>query len=37
MKTTSNTNPRAPHERGTFRNKEGRIELALADYAAYRE
>jgi len=25
------------HERGVFRNKEGRLELALADYAAYRE
>ena len=27
----------ARHDRGVFRNKEGRLELALADYAAYRE
>jgi hypothetical protein len=34
---TGITDPRARHGRGVFRKKEGRLELTLADNAAYRE
>jgi hypothetical protein len=37
VKVTGTTDARARHKRGVFHCKEGRLELGLADYTAFRK
>jgi hypothetical protein len=37
VKVTGSTDACARHKRGVFRSKEGRLELGLTDYTAFRK